>query len=125
MDTDGARRLNRSSPSCLNSGAQRTDFFHGLLVSRPRRRRPIWTEASYWRVDEDLAQDYNVRLAQLFGGKVRRGRPKKDGWSDRWVARNDGTPFLIEDVANQLSGWRGVIEEFQSAVRARAQSIET
>ena len=33
MDPDGARRLNRSSPSCLNSGAQRTDFFHGL----PRR----------------------------------------------------------------------------------------
>ena len=32
MDTDGARRLNRSSPSCLNSGAQRTDFFHGLLA---------------------------------------------------------------------------------------------
>ena len=31
MDADGARRLNRSSPSCLNSGAQRTDFFHGLL----------------------------------------------------------------------------------------------
>ena len=31
MDTDSARRLNRSSPSCLNSGAQRTDFFHGLL----------------------------------------------------------------------------------------------
>ena len=30
MDPDGARRLNRSSPSCLNSGAQRTDFFHGL-----------------------------------------------------------------------------------------------
>ena len=32
LDTDGARRLNRSSPSCLNSGAQRTDFFHGLLT---------------------------------------------------------------------------------------------
>ena len=31
MDTDGARRLNRSSPSCLNSGAQRTDFCHRLL----------------------------------------------------------------------------------------------
>ena len=31
MDPDGARRLNPSSPSCLNSGAQRTDFFHGLL----------------------------------------------------------------------------------------------
>ena len=28
---DGARRLNPSSPSCLNSGTQRTDFFHGLL----------------------------------------------------------------------------------------------
>ena len=32
MDPDGARRLNRSSPSCLSSGAQRTDFFHGLLT---------------------------------------------------------------------------------------------
>ena len=34
MDTGDARRLNRSSPSCLNSGTQRTDFFHGLLVLR-------------------------------------------------------------------------------------------
>ena len=34
MDPDGARRLNRSSPSCLNSGAQRTDFFHGLFSLR-------------------------------------------------------------------------------------------
>ena len=31
MDPDGARRLNPLSPSCLNSGAQRTDFFHGLV----------------------------------------------------------------------------------------------
>ena len=31
MDTDGACPLNRSSPSRLNSGTQRTDFFHGLL----------------------------------------------------------------------------------------------
>ena len=31
MDTDGARRLNHSSPSCLSRRAQRTDFFHGLL----------------------------------------------------------------------------------------------
>ena len=31
MGTDGARRLNRSSPSCLNREAQRTDFFHGML----------------------------------------------------------------------------------------------
>ena len=85
----------------------------------------IWTEASYWRVDEDLAQDYNVRLAQLFGGMVRRGRPNKDGLSGRWVARHDGTPFSIEDVADQLSDWRGAIEEFQSAIRARAQNIET
>ena len=32
MDTGDARWLNRSSPSCLNSGTQRTDFFHGLLA---------------------------------------------------------------------------------------------
>ena len=31
MDTNGARRLNRSSPSCLNRPAQQTDFFHGLI----------------------------------------------------------------------------------------------
>ena len=31
MDTGDARWLNCSSPSCLNSGTQRTDFFHGLL----------------------------------------------------------------------------------------------
>ena len=30
MDAGGAGRLNRSSPSCLNRPAQRTDFFHGL-----------------------------------------------------------------------------------------------
>ena len=34
MDTGDARWLNRSSPSCLNSGTQRTDFFHGLLARR-------------------------------------------------------------------------------------------
>ena len=32
METGGVRRLNRSSPSCLNTPAQRTDFFHGLLT---------------------------------------------------------------------------------------------
>ena len=31
MDTDGARSLNRSSPSCVTGPTQRTDFFHGLL----------------------------------------------------------------------------------------------
>ena len=33
METGGIRRLNRSSPSCLNRPAQRTDFFHGLLAA--------------------------------------------------------------------------------------------
>ena len=32
METGGVRRLNRSSPSCLNTPAQRTDFLHGLQV---------------------------------------------------------------------------------------------
>ena len=32
IDTDGVRRLNCSSPSRLNRRAQRTNFFHGLLV---------------------------------------------------------------------------------------------
>ena len=40
METGGVRRLNRSSPSCLNTPAQRTDFFHGLLRRASRRARP-------------------------------------------------------------------------------------
>ena len=31
MEAVGVRRFNRSSPSCVNRSAQRTDFFHGLL----------------------------------------------------------------------------------------------
>ena len=78
----------------------------------------VWTEASYWQVDHDLAQDYNERLAELFGGQVKTGKQSR-------VAQRDGTPFRIEDVADRLSDWRHVIETFQSAIRARAQNIET
>ena len=65
----------------------------------------VWTDASYWKVDRDLAEEYNVHLAQLFGGEVRTGRQKKDGASERWVTRNDGTPFRIEDILDHLSDW--------------------
>ena len=50
---------------------------------RPRGGE-VWTDASYWKVDRELAEDYNVRLAELFGGEVRTGRKKKDGTSERW-----------------------------------------
>ena len=40
METGGVRRLNRSSPSCLNRPAQRTDFFHGLLSAAARNGPP-------------------------------------------------------------------------------------
>ena len=40
METGGVRRLNRSSPSCLNGPAQRTDFFHGLLTRGHAARTP-------------------------------------------------------------------------------------
>ena len=78
----------------------------------------VWTEASYWNVDRDLAEKYNLQLAHLFGGEVRTGRQKKNGASERWVARGDGTPFHIEDVADRLSEWVRVMEDFQSAIRA-------
>ena len=47
METGGVRRLNRSSPSCLNRPAQRTDFFHGLLSGdyHPRRDHQSRREA--------------------------------------------------------------------------------
>ena len=60
METGGVRRLNRSSPSCLNTPAQRTDFFHGLQGSVPKRRANIpgaegTTEASGRRDQAGLA----------------------------------------------------------------------
>ena len=85
----------------------------------------VWTEASYWKVDRDLAEDYNLRLAQSFGGEVRTGRKRKDGASERWVTRSDGTPFRIEDIVDRLSDWGTVIENFQSAVRARTQGVDS
>ena len=84
----------------------------------------VGTRASYWRVDLDLAEDYNLHLARLFGGEVRTGRQKKNGAEERWVARPDGTPFCIEDIADRLSDWRSVMEDFQSAIRARAKGVD-
>ena len=79
----------------------------------------IWTNASFWTVDQDLADAYNQRLAQLFGGKVYRGTSKRVPL--RTVVRHDGTRFRIEDVANQLTDWCRAMEDFQGAIRARAQ----
>lgn len=87
---------------------------------RPRGGE-VWTDASYWKVDGELAEDYNVRLAELFGGEVRTGRMKKDGTSERWVTRSDGTPVRIEDILDRLSDWIPIIETFQDAVRERTQ----
>lgn len=84
----------------------------------------VWTDASYWKVDRDLAEDYNVCLAQLFGGEVKSGRSKKDGTSERWVTRKDGTPIRIEDILDRLSDWIMVIESFQYSVRARTQDSD-
>ena len=81
----------------------------------------IRTDASYWQVDDDLAESYNVQLARLFGGEVRAGRQNKEGTSDRWVARRDGSAFRIEDVVGRLPGWRRAMEDFQNAIRARAR----
>ena len=93
-----------------------------LGVIRPSGE--VGTRASYWRVDLDLADDYNLHLARLFGGEVRTGRQKKNGAQERWVARPDGTPFCIEDIADRLSDWRSVMEDFQSAIRARAKGVD-
>ena len=81
----------------------------------------VWTDASYWQVDDALAEDYNLALAKLFGGEVRPGRKKKDGSMARWVTRRDGKPFRIEEVMDQLSGWPELMEGFQNAILARAQ----
>ena len=82
----------------------------------------IWTEASFWQVDDDLAEAYNSNVANIFDGKVKSGGKKKDGSVDSWVTRPDGTVFRIENVVDRLSDWRGVMEDFQNAIRTRAQN---
>ena len=84
----------------------------------------VWTDASYWAVDRDLAEQYNVQLAKVFGGEVRTGRRKQSGATDRWVTRHDGTAFRIEEVADRLSDWRRAIEDFQDAVLTRAKEAD-
>ena len=86
-----------------------------------RRGGEVWTDASYWQVDHDLAEDYNLSLAKLLGGEVRTGRKKKDGGGDRWVTRPDGSAFFIEELADRFADWRELMEEFQDSIRARSQ----
>ena len=92
-----------------------------------RRGGEICTDASYWQVDDDLAEEYNSALARLFGGVVRSARQRKDtdggGW-DRWVARSDGRLLRIEEVADRFSEWRTVMEDFQDAIRVRTRERE-
>lgn len=85
----------------------------------------VWTDASYWQVDDDLAEPYNLALASLFDGKLRTGRMGKTGSVDRWVTRRDKKPFHVEEVADRLSDWIGLIEDFQDAIRVRAQERES
>lgn len=81
-----------------------------------RRSGEVCTEASYWKVDNDLAQNYNSALARLFGGQVRS--------RDRMVARANGRLFRVEEVADRLPGWRALMEEFQDAIRTRSEERE-
>ena len=82
----------------------------------------ILTEASYWKVEVDLAEDYNLHLAKRFDGKVSTIRKKKDGSAaDRGVTQLDGSVFRIEDVVDRLSEWREVMEDFQNAIRTRTR----
>ena len=55
MDTAGARRLNYSSPSGLNSRARRTDFYLGLLAEHtPHLAPPVLEDGA--QVGEDPAE---------------------------------------------------------------------
>ena len=89
-----------------------------------RRTGEVCTEASYWKVDDELAESYNEALARLFGGQVRAGRGGKDGGGDRFVARGDGRYFRVEEVADRLADWGALMEDFQDAVRAQTAERE-
>ena len=84
----------------------------------------IWTDASYWQVENELAEIYNSRLADLFGGKIREGNKGKDGSRNRWVTRKDGKPFRIDNIVDDLPEWTLLIENFQDSIRERARQRE-
>ena len=91
METGGVRRLNRSSPSCLNTPAQRTDFFHGLLnvvggagsagnrTLRPSPRRPAPGGGSSVSSSPvfSVASSKRAGLRAVCGAGRLRGRPQR------------------------------------------------
>ena len=83
MDPDGARRLNRSSPSCLNSGAQRTDFFHGLLRSSFRDWASEQTDADHAVMELSLAHQVGSAVERAYSRSnlLAKRRELMDRWA--------------------------------------------
>ena len=97
METGGVRRLNRSSPSCLNTPAQRTDFFHGLLRWAGREM----TNGGEMRSKPNLSEnDLDDRFKQVIN---RLGTT---------VERADLDDQIVY-VANMLNGRRRGLEHMQ------------
>ena len=74
--------------------------------------------------DQPEGGPVNLGYIMPSGGEFRTGRTKGGGAADRWVPRSDGTPFRIEAILDHLPGWIAAIEDFQQAVRKRAQDAE-
>ena len=70
MDTDGAPRLNCSSPSSLNSTAQRTHFFHGLLGAVDPERREWLAAVRRWHEQDWQVLDPKLRSSIIEGFSV-------------------------------------------------------
>ena len=99
MDTDGAHQANRSSPSCLNSGTQRTDFCHGLL-GRLRNSH------AHFRAP-GAPRDQAVPGA----------RPDRPSFMDRVVEENAlGTALLAKDARSALLAMAQIVKR-QSGYR--------
>ncbi len=80
MDTAGARRLNYSSPSGLNSRARRTDFYLGLIgrfIERFEQIEMTLTER-FEQIEERLEEDddeTNARRNRFFSIYREPGKP--------------------------------------------------
>lgn len=53
--------------------------------------------------------DYVDRLAELFGGEVSQAKPTSPY---RNVKHRDGSPFFVQEIVDQLPGWKKIIEDF-------------
>lgn len=75
----------------------------------------IWTDEARHGIGNDLADEYNAKFAERFGGKTREVT-RKDGTKYLRAVASDEQPLRIVNIADRLSDWREVMADLQRSV---------